>query len=67
MLEQNSKLLCWLCGKSVDVTACKTDEHGKAVHEACYAVRIALEAGSRKAPVSLTSAGPPETVKRHLP
>jgi hypothetical protein len=67
MLKQNSNLICWLCGKSVDVTACKTDEHGKAVHEACYVVRIALEASSRKAPASLTSAGGPLAAKRNLP
>jgi len=34
---------CWICGKEVDLKTCKTDEKGLAVHEACYAVRIALK------------------------
>ena len=67
MSNQRPIPLCWLCGKSVDVTACKTDEYGKAVHEACYAVRIALEASSRKEPVSMKSARYPEVVKCNLP
>ena len=39
--------LCWLCGKNVDLNSCKIDEYGKAVHEACYAVRLALEGHPR--------------------
>jgi hypothetical protein len=27
---------CVVCGKPVDLGHCKTDEHGKAVHERCY-------------------------------
>ena len=38
--------VCWICGKSVDLTASKTDEHGAAVHEQCYAAKVALKAGS---------------------
>ena len=46
--------LCWICGKAVNIDTCKTDEHGRAVHEACYAVRMALENIARKAPASVT-------------
>ena len=34
---------CWLCGKDVDISTCKIDEYGEAVHAACYMVRLALE------------------------
>jgi hypothetical protein len=33
---------CWICGLVVDLRTCKTDEHGNAVHEACYATRIRM-------------------------
>jgi hypothetical protein len=33
--------MCWICGKRVDLTKCKTDEHGNAVHERCYAAKLA--------------------------
>jgi hypothetical protein len=32
--------------KYVNLKTCKTDERGKAVHEACYAARLALEASA---------------------
>jgi ribosome-binding protein aMBF1 (putative translation factor) len=35
---------CWLCGKAVKLEDCKIDEHGLAVHEDCYVVRVALSA-----------------------
>lgn len=31
---------CWMCGKLVELETCKTDEHGMAVHENCYASKI---------------------------
>lgn len=34
--------MCWVCGKAVDIKNCKTDEHGSAVHELCYAAKIGL-------------------------
>jgi len=37
---------CWICGKNVSLEVCKTDEHGKAVHEECYVARVALERAS---------------------
>ena len=43
MVIEKPTHLCWMCGKRVDVETCKTDEQGKAVHEACYAARLALE------------------------
>ena len=38
--------MCWVCGKDVDLTHCKTDEHGSIVHELCYAAKNALANGS---------------------
>lgn len=43
MVIDNPVYLCWMCGKRVDVETSKTDEQGKAVHEACYAARLTLE------------------------
>jgi hypothetical protein len=34
--------ICWVCDKPVSLEECKIDEHGEAVHENCYALRIAL-------------------------
>ena len=42
MLSQHSAQMCWICGKIVDLKTCKTDEHGSAVHECCYAAKMAL-------------------------
>jgi hypothetical protein len=50
MVTKKSLHLCWLCGKDADLTTCKIDEHGKAVHEACYTARLALEASAHKGP-----------------
>lgn len=33
---------CWICGRVVSLESCKTDEHGNAVHEACYVARVSL-------------------------
>jgi hypothetical protein len=37
---------CWICGTFVSPDSCQVDEHGKAVHEQCYAARLALERAS---------------------
>lgn len=50
MITQNPTHICWLCGKEANLRTCKIDEHGSAVHEACYALKLALHAGSTKAP-----------------
>ena len=50
MVTQNPTHICWLCGKDVDLRTCKIDEHGRPVHEDCYALKLALHAGSKKAP-----------------
>lgn len=39
--------LCWICGHKVDLETCKTDEDGKAVHEDCYALKVALARESK--------------------
>lgn len=43
MKADSPTYLCWMCSKRVDVETSKTDEKGKAVHEVCYAARLALE------------------------
>jgi hypothetical protein len=50
MTSQPTPYCCWLCGKSVDLTQCKIDEYGKAVHESCYVVRVSLEGVSSEGP-----------------
>ena len=43
---------CWLCGNLIALQTAKTDEHGFAVHEACYTERLKnivnLEQGRRE-------------------
>lgn len=34
---------CLICGKEVSLRDCKTDEHGRAVHEECYAQQLKLD------------------------
>jgi hypothetical protein len=48
-------LTCWICDKSIDLKNCVTDEHGIAVHQECYTVRLALENSARKGPRPYTS------------
>lgn len=43
---KSSPLLCRICGKSVAVESCKTDDDGKAVHEGCYVLKLKLEQAS---------------------
>jgi len=38
-------IACAICGETVDLIRCKTDEHGQAVHDACYVEKVTL-AGS---------------------
>jgi hypothetical protein len=33
---------CVLCKNTVNLETCKTDEYGQAVHEDCYALKIAM-------------------------
>jgi len=33
---------CRICGEEVSLEACKTDDHGRVVHELCYALRLAV-------------------------
>lgn len=55
--------LCWICGKAVDLKTCKTDDHGMAVHEECYALKVTLAIESRR----LTDRKPAHRVIRPLP
>jgi hypothetical protein len=40
--------MCWICGTAVTQQNQKTDEHGSAVHERCYAAKLALSTESIK-------------------
>jgi hypothetical protein len=54
----DSTRICWMCGKPVSLETCKTDQHGKAVHEQCYVAKVKADgvASRRK----LSEAKPPE-------
>jgi hypothetical protein len=39
---------CWICGHAVDLETCKSDEHGMAVHENCYVLKVALTKESKR-------------------
>jgi hypothetical protein len=39
---------CWICGNEVDLKTCAIDEHGMAVHEDCYFVKVALATESMR-------------------
>ena len=34
---------CGICGEHVSLNNCKTDEHGQAVHEGCYVMKMKLD------------------------
>ncbi len=40
---------CWICSKEVQLEIAKTDEHGRVVHEHCYALRMQLNGASSSA------------------
>ena len=39
---------CWICGNEVDLKTCNIDEHGMAIHEDCYFVKVALTTESTR-------------------
>ena len=43
MRATNVPRACWICGQLVMLEDCKVDEHGMAVHEKCYVVKIRLQ------------------------
>ena len=48
MATQVFSFICSICGKSVDMTSCKADEFGNAVHGPCYAAKLSRESDARK-------------------
>jgi hypothetical protein len=56
MVTHEISFICAICGESVAVIACVTDEFGKPVHEQCYAEKLACE---KKLPRSSHSEQPP--------
>jgi hypothetical protein len=59
---QHSTHLCWICGKDVPLEKAKTDEHGKAVHEWCHIVKMALRHASSARDTHLTAEKEPSFV-----
>ena len=47
--------LCCLCGDPVDLRTAKTDEHGKAIHEDCYVLRMRMKRGMLRSSQYLSS------------
>jgi hypothetical protein len=41
------QLLCPICDGSVSLESANTDEHGKAIHEDCYLLKVKLRSASR--------------------
>lgn len=41
-------LVCPICNKPVRLETCNTDEHGNAVHEDCYILKIKLFEASKQ-------------------
>ncbi len=46
---------CSICDKPVPLEAAKTDEHGRAIHEDCYWIKVRSEHGSDSAEPSSNS------------
>jgi hypothetical protein len=53
--------MCWICGTAVNQEQSTTDEHGNAVHERCYAAKLALSTESVK--LSKMPSKPASTLK----
>ena len=48
---------CWICGRAVSLGNSKIDENHLAVHESCYAAKMALEEGQSH-PSTVAKEGP---------
>ena len=48
---------CWICGRAVSLGDSKIDENHLAVHESCYAAKMALEK-EQSPPSTVAKAGP---------
>jgi hypothetical protein len=46
MTSHTRLCICWICGKTMPLEACKIDEHGRAVHEECCVSRLMLQSAS---------------------
>ena len=42
--------LCSFCFQPIDLNSCKIDEDGRAVHENCYAIKVASMVAQKKRP-----------------
>ena len=48
---------CWICGRAVSSGNSKIDDNHLAVHESCYAAKVALEKGQSQ-PSTVAKKGP---------
>jgi len=48
MSQFNHPYCCWICGNEVDLKTCNIDEHGMAVHQGCYFVKVAFATESMR-------------------
>jgi len=52
MDDKVTTVTCWICGKPVPLAESKTDDHGRIVHENCYAaVTLATDSKTHDPPV----------------
>jgi hypothetical protein len=40
--QSKPRSFCWICGNTIELETCKTDEHGMAVHGDCYFLKVVL-------------------------
>jgi hypothetical protein len=50
MLDRAPFLTCRICDQPVQLETTKVDEHGKAVHEECYFLRVSSKPHDSKGP-----------------
>jgi hypothetical protein len=47
MMPSTFQPQCWICSQPCQLEDCKIDEEGHAVHDECYAAKLAVEKGSQ--------------------
>jgi hypothetical protein len=49
-MQAINEVICWICGKPVLLHDCKSDDHGRPVHENCYVATVLTEKRATFAP-----------------
>jgi hypothetical protein len=49
--RENTVPLCPICKKAVPLETANTDEHGRAMHEECYLLKVRLEDATTLSPI----------------